>query len=131
MKNTQKYENEIIEVIKENKIYSILDIFAFYKGCSRPTFYNNGLDKLDSIKNAIDDNKVITKQTLKSKWAESDNPTLQIALFKVICTDEERKSLSQQAVDHTTGGEKLNTFKIEVTNPKTAEKLNKWLNEND
>lgn len=38
---------------------------------------------------------------------------------------------SQQLVDMTTNGEKINTFKIEVTNQQTAEKLNKWLNEND
>lgn len=103
----QEYEEEIIKVIEKEKIYSILDVFAFYKGCSRATFYNNDLDKLDSIKEAIDNNKIVTKTTLKSKWADSDNPTLQIALYKSICTDNERKKLSQSHVDHTTDGEKV------------------------
>lgn len=88
------YESEILKVIKENNIFVVTDIFSFYSRCSRATFYNNNLDKLDTIIKAIDDNKVKTKQSLKLKWLNSDNPTLQIALFKLICNDDERKSLS-------------------------------------
>jgi hypothetical protein len=102
-----QHEQGILEVIKKHKIFSILDIFAFYKGCSRATFYNHGLDELDSIKEAIDDNKIVVKQTLKSKWAKSDNPTLQIALYKSVCTPEERQNLNQSYIDHTSKGEKI------------------------
>jgi hypothetical protein len=55
---SEKYELEILEVIQNDKIFSVTDIFAFYKGCNRATFYNNNLDKLDSIKEALNDNKV-------------------------------------------------------------------------
>jgi hypothetical protein len=102
------YENDILKVIKEHNIYSILDIFAYYSGCSRATFYNNELDKLDSIIKAIDDNKVKTKSTLKNKWLNSDNATLQIALFKLIATDDERKALS------TNWNENQNTGNITI-----------------
>jgi hypothetical protein len=88
------YESDIIEIIKKHNIFNIVDIFSFYTGCSRATFYNNGLDKLDNILKALDDNKIKTKHSLKNKWLKSDNPTLQIALFKLIATDEERKALS-------------------------------------
>lgn len=107
------YEKEILEVIKNENIFSISDIFAFYKGCSSSTFYNHELEKLESIKRAIEDNKIITKHSLKAKWAESDNPTLQIALFKTICSDDERKQLSQNYTDHTSNGEKINIPPIE------------------
>ena len=103
-----KYEKEILEAIKKYNILDIVSIFAFYKGCCRATFYNNQLDKLDSIKNAIDDNRVITRHSLKGKWAKSDNATLQLALFKLICSEEERDALSMQKVDHTSKGEKIN-----------------------
>lgn len=103
----KQHEQDIIKVIKDNRIFSILDVFAFYKGCSRGTFYNHGLDRLNSIKEAIDDNKVVTKQTLKQKWSKSSNPTLQIALYKSICTDEERKNLNQSYIDHSNDGEKF------------------------
>ena len=81
MKNKQtiskkdNYEREILKVIKENNLFVISDIFAFYTGCSRATFYNQSLDKLDSIKKALDDNKIKTKQSLKNKWYKSNNPT--------------------------------------------------------
>ncbi len=102
-----KYEKEILEVIKNENIFCIQDIFAFYKGCTTSTFYNHELEKLETIKRAIEDNKIITKHSLKAKWAESDNPTLQIALFKTICSEEERRQLSQNYNDHTTNGKEI------------------------
>ena len=97
----------------EPKTYPSEDIFAFYKGCTVSTFYNHELEKLETIKRAIDDNKIITKHSLKAKWAESDNPTLQIALFKTICSEEERRQLSQNYNDHTTNGKEINIPVIE------------------
>ena len=94
-----KYEKDILKVIKENNLFVITDIFAFYTGCSRATFYNNKLDKLDTIKKAIDDNKKKTCQSLKNKWYKSDNPTLQIALFKTISSESDLRKLAQSYVD--------------------------------
>lgn len=119
-KTVNQYEQEILKVIKKQRIFSVLDIFAFYKGCSRATFYSKGLDKLDSIKASILDNKIITKQALKAKWAKSSNPTLQIALYKSICTDEERQHLNQSHVDHTSKGKSIgNQITVEIIEPKT------------
>lgn len=114
IKNKKTLEKEILNVIKEYNLFCITDIFAFYKGCSRATFYNKGLDKLDTIKEAIDDNRILGKQSLKSKWAESDNATLQIALFKIICTDEERQALSQSYIGIKSGGKEMNQKPTEV-----------------
>ena len=96
-----QHEQAILKIVEEESIFSVLDIFAFYTKCSRKTFYDLELHKSDTIKNAIDDNKVKTKQTLKKGWLESDNPTLQLALFKSICTDEERKALSMNYTELT------------------------------
>lgn len=117
----EMYEREIIEVIKKNRIFSVQDIFAFYKGCSRATFYNHNLEELDTIKEAINENKIITKQALKSKWAKSDNPTLQIALYKSICTGEERQALSQQYVANTHEVKEQPLFPDRVKKKKGAE----------
>ncbi len=103
----EKYESEILEVIEKKRIFQIQDIFAFYNGCSSSTFYNHELEKLESIKDALRKNKIITKQALKQKWAQSDNATLQIALFKLICEDDERQKLNQQHIDHTSKGDKV------------------------
>lgn len=87
------HEMGIVEAIQENNIFTITDVFAFYGHIKKSRFYQLNLDKSDAIQKALEQNKIRTKQTLKRKWLNSDNPTLQIAVFKLICTDEERKLL--------------------------------------
>ena len=94
MKTYDKYESEILKVIEDERLFNISSIFAYYKGCCRSTFYEQNLDKSDNIKNALENNRLLTCQNLKNKWYNSDNPTLQLALFKTICTEEERKAIS-------------------------------------
>ena len=94
MKPRDLYEQEIIEVIKKNNLFNICDIHAFYSKIQKSQFYNLGLEKSEGILKALDDNKLKTKQSLKNKWYKSDNPTLQIALYRTICTDEERKAIA-------------------------------------
>ena len=89
-----RYEKEILQVIKKNRLFVINDIFAYYKGCCSSTFYNNEMEKLETIKTALEDNKVLTRQSLKNKWFNSDNATLQIALFKTICSEDEAHRLN-------------------------------------
>ena len=115
-KKTKKdtYEKEILEIIKKHNLFVISDIFAFYTGIQSSQFYNLGLEKSEHIKKAIDDNKIKTKQSLKNRWYKSENPTLQIALFKTICSDEEAHRLngSKTQTDITTDGKSLNPPKI-------------------
>ena len=89
-----KAEKDILTVIENENIFDIETIFAYYKGMSKTTFYFHKLNESDSIKEALLNNKLTTKQDLKKKWFESENPTVQIALFKLIATDEERRNLS-------------------------------------
>lgn len=112
MSAAKKYEKEIIEVIKANEVRSFKDIFVYYKGCSRQAAYNNGIDKIDSIKEAIYQNKRTTVASMLNQWIKSQNPTLQIAAMRILCDDDERKLLNQQYIDHTTGGDKLTEIKI-------------------
>ena len=108
-KNT--YEKEILKVIKENNLFVIQDIFAFYSGIKSSQFYNLELEKSEILKRAIDDNKKKTCQSQKNKWYKSDNPTLQIALFKTICSNDDLRKLAQtyQTID---GDIKINTLKL-------------------
>jgi len=36
----------------------------------------------------------IQKITLRQKWYDSDNATLQMALMRLVCTDDERRKLA-------------------------------------
>lgn len=92
-KTKTHHENEIVKVIEENNIFAMGDIFAYYAGIKKSRFYQLNLEKSERIVKAIENNKTRTKQTLKRKWFASDNPTLQIALYKILGSDEERKKL--------------------------------------
>jgi len=90
----ETYEKEIVKVIEKNNLFIIQDIFAFYTGIKSSQFYNLELEKSESIKKAIDDNKIKTKQSMKNKWYRSENPTLQMGLMKLIGTEEEAHRLN-------------------------------------
>ena len=74
-------------------ILFITDLVAFLP-ISRATFYNYGLDKLDILKEEIDNNRIRTKQALRAKWANSKSPALQIALYRMIATKEEKEAIA-------------------------------------
>jgi len=128
MKKAEQYESEILKVIEENKIYVIKDIFAFYTGIKSSQFYNLKLEKSESILKALDDNKVKTKYSLKQKWLDSNNAILQLALYKLICTDDERRALSMQQIEHSGN---LKNINIEVSSEKGAKALKEYLDETE
>ena len=119
----EEYEKEIIKVIQKEKLFTIEMIFAYYEGLGKTQFYNLGLNKSNNILKAINDNKVKTKNHLYKKWKESENATLQIALYKAICEPEERVNLSQSNVDHTSKGEKINQADLSHLSTEEIEKL--------
>jgi hypothetical protein len=67
--------------------------------CSRATFYNLELEKLDTIKEALLKVKTEIKVSMRSKWYKSDNPTLQMGLMKLIATPDELRQLSMQHIE--------------------------------
>ena len=108
VKINTEHEKGILEAIQKHPIFSFNDIFVYYKGCCRATAYNHNLDKLDSIKEAIYTNRRKGVTSLKAKWLNSDNATLQLAIMRMICDPEEHKTLNQNYTDITTGGVALN-----------------------
>ena len=86
-----------IEAINENDLVFIDEIIP-YIPCSRATFYNLGLDKLDTIKEALESKRIKIKSKLRKKWYDSDNATVQIALYKLIGTDEESDRINSQKI---------------------------------
>ena len=122
----REHEQGILDCIKSNPIYSFNDIFVFYKYCCRATAYNHNLDKLDSIKDAIYNNKRVAVTTMLSKWVKSENPTLQISAMKIICDPEEHKKLQQNYTDVTSNNETINiptsvTVEIVTTREKATD----------
>jgi hypothetical protein len=52
------------------------------------------LDKVDAIKDSLVKNRVELKVAMRNKWFKSDSPPLQIAVLKLISSDDERRSIS-------------------------------------
>lgn len=90
---TAELEQKAIKAIEKEKLI-FFDEIASYLPCSRATFYNHKLDKLDSIKDVLENNKAVIKSGLRNKWYESDNATVQIALMRLVCSDSERRKLA-------------------------------------
>lgn len=103
---TKDLESQALDAIKKYNLFTVEDIVA-YIPCSKETFYNHKLHESDSLKAATDYNKIKAKQSMKQKWYKSNNPTLQVALMKLIGTTEDRQFLTQQHVDHTSKGESM------------------------
>ena len=52
------------------------------------------------------------KVKLRKKLSEGEKAAEILALYKLIATDEERRALSMQQIDHTTQGEKINLISL-------------------
>ena len=114
MKLTEKqkaYEKELLEIIKERKIMFFSHAFA-YTSFSLATAYNHGLEKLETIKEALAKNRASGVTYMLNKWIGSDNATLQIAAMRIIADEEIRRSLNQQYIEQTIKEQPL--FNIDV-----------------
>jgi DNA-binding transcriptional regulator YbjK len=89
-----------LEAIEKHQLVFIDEVCTFLP-CSRATFYNHEIDKLDELKEALNNVRTNMKSQMRNKWRDSDNATLQIGLMKLIATDEERKRLATGYMETT------------------------------
>ena len=125
----KKLEKQCVEIIIENSIVFVDEIFIFTE-ISPSMFYQAQLDKSAAIKDAIDINRAKLKRDLRRKWFDSTNATLNAALYKLVCSDEERRSLSaagsvkqQSANDICTQEEFLKSLKEMGESLENADRL--------
>ena len=103
--NKKRIYNKAIKAIKEKKLIFVEDVVA-YLPISKATLYDYfpiDSNELNTIKEALQDNKIETKVSLRSKWYESNAPALQIGLYKLIGNSEEVHALngSKQEFKHS------------------------------
>ena len=105
-----KLKEEIYDkcvVLLENDKNSIryIDELVAYLPICRTTFYDYfkvNSNKLNTIKELIDNNKVKVKSDLRRKWETSDNATLQMGAYKLLANEDE--------LDRLNGREKANNI---------------------
>ena len=110
--------NRTIDLIRRNKHFFIEDVVA-YLGIAKPTFYKHfplESNEMNAIKEALEKNKIDIKTSIRSKLYDSTSPTSLLALFKLVCSDDERKRLSMEYRDHSSGGEPINKVVFELRN---------------
>lgn len=102
------------QAVISNSLYFIEDVVAFLP-IGKTTFYEYfplDSDEMNDIKELLDDNKISMKVKLRKKLSEGDKAAEILALYKLIATDDERRALSMQHVDHTTKGESVNVISL-------------------
>lgn len=95
---TKEYYDKAIEVSEKQNLVFIEDVCANI-GISKETYYRHfplGSDGYDFIKAILEKNKIKLKVSMRKKWFQSDAPALQIGLYKLIGTDEERTRLGDK-----------------------------------
>ena len=104
------------EVTVKNKLFFIEDVVA-YLPIAKKTYYEYfpiDSDESNALKELLETNKTNVKVAMRSKWYKSDNPTLQVALMKIIATDDEAHRLNgSKSIVSLEGGEKPITISFE------------------
>lgn len=97
--NTKKLYKQAIDLIEKKDLLFIEDVVTLLP-CRKSTFYEHfptGSDEMNTIKERLSEKRISMKVDLRSKWFKSDNPSLQIALMKLIGEPGEYERLSGKA----------------------------------
>jgi len=89
------------EAIEKNNLFFIEDIVAFLP-CTKATFYEYfpvDSDELNELKGMLEDNKIRTKSSIRAKLFRSEKAGELLALYRLICTPEERRMLNQSYLE--------------------------------
>ena len=86
-----KIYDQALDLIEKKKLFFIEDVVTLLP-ISKPTFYEFfeiDSNELNTIKEGLDKNKIEVKNGLRNKWYNGNNPLTQMALYKLIGTEEE------------------------------------------
>ena len=125
--------NESLGLIESNHHICFLSDLFVLSSFDKGTFYNHikkDLNEFNDIKKALTSNKNKTKQLLRQKWFESKQPTLQLALYKLLSNRSEFERIASNNIDIKTGGKSLNdSVDLSKASTSTLTTLLKELNE--
>ena len=119
---TSDLKEQALKAIEKHKLFFVEDVIAFLP-CTKPTFYDHFPSESNDYKEiaeALTKNKVEIKTSLRSKWYKSNSAPLQLALYKLIASPEEHRSLQMNYQDVTSNGKTI-LPKIEWEDGDTSE----------
>lgn len=124
-----KLQNKALKILeKHTDIYFFSDL-CVELGYARQYLYEVGFspDKNDTLKEALENNKKLIKRGLRAKWYKNDNPTVQVALYKLLADEDELSRLNNNSKMEVTGanGEALiptiSILPVEVKNDSNSD----------
>jgi len=86
-----KIYQQALDLIGKKKLFFIEDVVCLLP-CRKSTFYDLfpiDSNEMDTIKELLEKNKIEIKNGLRNKWYNGNNPLTQMALYKLIGTEEE------------------------------------------
>lgn len=114
--DTEKLFTQALEVVEKYKCIFIEDVVSFLP-CGKSAFYEHfpaESEKMEAIKEKIEVNRVTIKVNIRKKLLDSNKAAELLALYRLICTEDEHKLLNQQYVDHTSKGKKLSAGTTQI-----------------
>lgn len=96
--DTKELKSKATHLIQAKNLYFIDDLVAFLP-CSRSTFYEHFPKESKAskeLRELLEDNRIATKQEIRTKLLQSSKASELLAVYKMIATDEERKAISSQ-----------------------------------
>lgn len=127
--DTEVLKKKAIEAINRSKLLFVEDICA-HIGINKTTYYVHfPIDSNDNneLSEMLEKNKIDLKVGMRKKWYDSENATMQMALYKLCSTPEEHKKLQQNYSDITSDGKAINPTII-VKDSETANIVNDLMN---
>lgn len=122
--NTKKLlEKALEEIEKDDNILFIEDVVAAC-GVSKKTFYKyivKDSEEYREIWDKIQDNRIEVKKYIRLKLRLSGKAAELLSLYRMICTDEERRAINQQYVEMS--GQMDNKVQIEFVGSGNRKKM--------
>ena len=106
----KKIYEQAKEAITKNNLFFVNDIVAFFFFFKTWWYANFPPDseEMNTLREILEDNKSKTKSAIRAKLFKGEKAAELLALYRLICTPEERQNLNQSYIDHTSKGESLN-----------------------
>ena len=105
----KKIYEQAKEAVTKNNLFFVNDIVAFVP-CEKTWWYANfppDSEEMNTLREILEDNKSKTKSAIRAKLFKGEKAAELLALYRLICTPEERQNLNQSYIDHTSNGEKI------------------------
>lgn len=116
MYDRKKIFEQAKEQIVSKRLIFVEEVVAFI-GISKPTFYDFfrvDSNEFNELRELIETNKISLKTSMRKKWYDSYNATLQMGLMKLIASPEEHKRLSQTFVESENTNKNTNLTTEEI-----------------